>query len=289
MGLPPVTCHDVDVAVTVDITESQREGAVAVGTDRDARHAVERDRGTVVEEDAVGRVVVPGHGIEVTVTVHVGEGDGLRQQVIVAKVSTTAIERIRPTRVEVVPVRRVPGVGRRDEVQVAVAVEVPQHDGCGDVAFRVATDTDPRHAGERVGATVVEEQQVRPAGQSDDEVRVPVAVDIAEGSGTCAGGPQDVIGGDIAAVVGKRVGLAVVQVEPGDAGAVDRDIVDIAVAVHVAPGQARGPILVREGRSPARVGRRHPAGDRRPVALYEGEVQRLLGRVPVGSGTIGVQ
>ncbi len=135
VGIIPVTGDYVQVAVAVHVPQRHRLGIVLIGSDVAAADSAEGVGGAVVEVQPVA-AIVPGYQVQVAVAVHVPQ----RYRVGIVRVSSDVaaadpVERGRGAVVEVQPVAAVvPGY----QVQVAVAVHVPQRHLAGII--RVGAD-----------------------------------------------------------------------------------------------------------------------------------------------------
>ncbi len=182
----------------------------------------------VVEVQPVGLLVVSHDHIQVAVAVHVPQ----RHRVGIVRVGGDVAagdpaEGVRGAVVEVQPVGLINITGY--QVQVAVAVHVPQRHRVGSV--RVGGDVAAGDAGKRAGGAVVEVQPDGLIAVTDNQVQVAVAVGIPQHhrKGIVR------IGGDIAAGdPAERVRGAVVEVQPVDLHPIPGYQVQVAVTVHVA-------------------------------------------------------
>ena len=190
--LAVVADEQVELRVLVDVREDERArraGSVThqsrpgvrarPGRRRDAECRGRGERAAEEELDGGAGMADRDVGTPVAVDVTDGDSGAVRPDAV-------AVERENaPTVVQVDAVRP----GRDHEVERAVAVDVTERDALHDVGRRrCGVEVDRRERVERAALAVVQIEEQAAAARADDEVRLVVAVDIADRDGTRAHG-----------------------------------------------------------------------------------------------------
>ena len=139
-----IALDEIEIAVVVDIAQSERVGVPDVRAEWDTDHPVEGARRAVVQVELVRTIVLGGIAddeIDITVAVDVSGGDRIRRMVVRGYLDTIEL-----------PVDTVQAVGLVEvgceDVQPAVPVEVGEIEGRG--LLIVVGERDDRRARERI-------------------------------------------------------------------------------------------------------------------------------------------
>ena len=173
--------NQVLAPVAIHVSDRQRRRRTSRRIHHQSAHAIERTCRAVVQVKPVRDAVVANHDVEAVVAVEIRHRQRRRRiRLRIQLHRRHANERIRRPVVQVDQVLLVAGnvVIAHNHVQLVVSIHVGQRQRGGRVGSGIQS-----HAAdgvEGIRRTVVQIEQVRRAAASDQQVRLPVAIDIAD-------------------------------------------------------------------------------------------------------------